>query len=238
MSRDLVCHHPMSYGSITCMSQPMDHSDSHNLNASPADVSQPSSTIVFRPEAKDGSDIDGIHKLLCDAFNGVAEANLVRTLRREHCYNYRLSRVAVDSTNKQIVGFCLLSNIELSYIVALDQESEDSRQDQHHRREIIPVLSLAPVAVASRYQRRGIGSQLIRETLHIAQGIGHSYVFVLGHTNYYSRFGFDASLANNIDSVYSSSPNMMALELQTTAKGRLQRLKDAKLRYSEPFNQL
>ena len=189
--------------------------------------SDSSSTLIFRSEKDDGSDIQGISKVLSDAFKGDAEAKLVNLLREQNCYDYRLSRVALDPSNQEIVGYCLLNNLELSYTVEQPQTS----------RATIPVLSLAPVAVASRCQKEGIGSKLIRDTLSIATELGHQYVFVLGHIDYYPRFGFESSLVNNIECVYSG-PHLMGLELKASDKGTLQKLKDAKLEYSKPFTQV
>jgi putative acetyltransferase len=185
------------------------------------------STLIFRCEKDDGSDIEGISKVLSDAFKGEAEAKLVNLLRQQKRYDYRLSRVAIDPNNQEIVGYCLLNNIELSHTVEQVQTL----------RATISVLSLAPVAVASRCQKAGIGSKLIRDTLSIAAELGHQFVFVLGHIDYYPRFGFESSLVNNIECIYSG-PHLMGLEFQAANKGALQKLKDAKLQYSEPFSQV
>lgn len=48
---------------------------------------------------------------------------------------------------------------------------------------------LAPVCVHPEFQKQGIGSQLIRETLAM-QPIAEASVFVLGDPDYYERFGF------------------------------------------------
>jgi putative acetyltransferase len=185
------------------------------------------STLLFRCEKDDGSDTEGIYRVLSDAFKGDTEAKLVDQLRQQKCYDYRLSRVAIDINNQQIVGYCLLNNIELSHTVEQPLPS----------RTTIPVLSLAPVAVASHCQKLGIGSKLIRDTLSIATELDHQFVFVLGHIDYYPRFGFNGSLVSKIECVYSG-PHLMGLELQTVNKGTLQKLKDAKVQYSKPFTQL
>jgi putative acetyltransferase len=49
---------------------------------------------------------------------------------------------------------------------------------------------LGPISVAPAYQRRGIGSRLMREALHVLQGHGASGCVVLGDPEYYNRFGF------------------------------------------------
>ncbi len=49
---------------------------------------------------------------------------------------------------------------------------------------------LAPLAVKPNYQKQGIGGMLINEGLKKLNEIGSEVVFVLGHKEYYPRFGF------------------------------------------------
>jgi putative acetyltransferase len=51
---------------------------------------------------------------------------------------------------------------------------------------------LGPISVAPEYQRRGIGSRLMREALHVLREHGASGCVLLGEPGYYSRFGFRA----------------------------------------------
>jgi putative acetyltransferase len=51
-------------------------------------------------------------------------------------------------------------------------------------------MALAPMAVAPRCQRNGIGSALVREGLEECRRAGADAVFVVGHPSYYPRFGF------------------------------------------------
>lgn len=51
-------------------------------------------------------------------------------------------------------------------------------------------LALAPVSVLPEYQKQGIGSQLIRKGLKKATELGFQSVIVLGHKDYYPKFGF------------------------------------------------
>jgi putative acetyltransferase len=48
---------------------------------------------------------------------------------------------------------------------------------------------LGPVAVHPDFQNQGIGSELIERTLH-EEPVKSAAVFVLGHPNFYERFGF------------------------------------------------
>lgn len=55
----------------------------------------------------------------------------------------------------------------------------------------VPVLALAPMAVLPPWQRRGAGSALVRESLRRAAATGFPLVVVVGHPDYYPRFGFE-----------------------------------------------
>ena len=66
-------------------------------------------------------------------------------------------------------------------------------------------------------QRRGFGSALVRAGLESAREFGASGVLVLGHPEYYPRFGFSAEAAQRVKSVYAGSPAFMALALEPGA---------------------
>ena len=51
-------------------------------------------------------------------------------------------------------------------------------------------MALAPMSVLPAWQRRGIGSVLVREGLHACRAAGHDVVVVVGHPAFYPRFGF------------------------------------------------
>jgi putative acetyltransferase len=51
-------------------------------------------------------------------------------------------------------------------------------------------MALGPVAITPRQQGYGVGSELIRQGLARLKQAGHRVVFLLGHPDYYSRFGF------------------------------------------------
>ena len=54
----------------------------------------------------------------------------------------------------------------------------------------VNAVGLAPMAVSPEFQRSGIGSQLVEEGLNRIRTAGHDLVVVLGHPEYYPRFGF------------------------------------------------
>lgn len=54
----------------------------------------------------------------------------------------------------------------------------------------IPTLSLAPLAVRPDFQRQAIGTALIEEAHKRAAELNYETVLVLGHKDYYPRFGY------------------------------------------------
>lgn len=50
---------------------------------------------------------------------------------------------------------------------------------------------LAPLAVKPEYQRKGVGGMLIKAGLDILRKKGSKLVFVLGHKEYYPKYGFE-----------------------------------------------
>ena len=91
-------------------------------------------------------------------------------------------------------------------------------------RQVVPALALAPMAVRRDRQRRGIGSALVRAGLGLARERDWRAVIVLGHKEYYPRFGFSAALARPLEAPFSGGA-FMALELAPGAlrgeKGRV-----------------
>lgn len=84
----------------------------------------------------------------------------------------------------------------------------------------LKVMGLAPMAVQPEFQRQGIGSALVREGLEQCRQLGFAGVVVLGHPEYYPRFGFSASSRFGIDSEYEVPEEVfMAIELQPGGLG-------------------
>ena len=80
----------------------------------------------------------------------------------------------------------------------------------------IPAVALAPLAVLPNYQRQGIGGQLIRYGLNLMRQQSEQIVIVVGHPDYYPRFGFSSQKASCIESPFPSDA-FMAMELEPGA---------------------
>ncbi len=61
------------------------------------------------------------------------------------------------------------------------------------------VLALAPMAVLPEHQRAGVGSALVEESLRRASATRFPAVIVLGHPDFYARFGFTPARALGIE---------------------------------------
>src|SRR5207245_3892941 len=59
-------------------------------------------------------------------------------------------------------------------------------------------MGLAPMAVLPERQRQGIGSELVRRGLDILRERGCPCVVVVGHPEYYPRFGFEPASRHGV----------------------------------------
>jgi putative acetyltransferase len=73
-----------------------------------------------------------------------------------------------------------------------------------------PAVQLAPVCAAPSVQKQGIGSALIRHGLGALRTSGETHVFLLGHPDYYPRFGFSADAARAFASPWGGPHFMLA----------------------------
>lgn len=94
----------------------------------------------------------------------------------------------------------------------------------------VRAAALAPVAVLPGHQGRGIGQRLIRSGLNRLREQREQIVLVLGHPDYYSRFGFSNEKARLLDSPFPSEA-FMALELVSHALTGI----SGKVRYPAAF---
>jgi putative acetyltransferase len=83
----------------------------------------------------------------------------------------------------------------------------------------IPILCLGPVAVPPDYQNQGVGSRLMEEGLKRCRDLEYSLVVLVGHPEYYPRFGFVKARPLRIECEYPQAPDdaWMLLELRKGA---------------------
>ncbi|MDM5194499.1 N-acetyltransferase [Bacillus hominis] len=149
---------------------------------------------------------------LNEEFSDKTEHELVSRIRKCDAFIPELSIVAVD---EEIVGHIMLSKITIEQ----DGTSVES-------------LALAPVSVARDHQKKGIGGKLIVAALEKAKELGYGSVVVLGHPEYYPKFGFKKASEWNIKAPFEVPDEVfMVIELSENA---LQGVEGV-VRYSDAF---
>lgn len=159
--------------------------------------------------AETGADIPTVHALNAAAFGTPAEADLVDALRADPAWIEGLSLVSTDASGT-VVGHALLTRCHIGDV---------------------PALCLAPCAVLPAYQRTGAGSAAVRAALAAARELGERHVVVLGHPDYYPRFGFTRASAHGIGlTIDVPDEALMALALDADHP-----LPAGTVRYAAPF---
>jgi putative acetyltransferase len=131
-------------------------------------------------------DTQEIRRVNLFAFGREAEADVVDTLR-ESCPE-SISLVAVY--DNQVVGHILFTPVTVET-----------------KTRTIKGMGLAPMAAMPECQRQGIGSQLVKAGLDEIERAGYPFVIVLGHPEYYPRFGFTPASRYRIVSEYQDVPD-------------------------------
>lgn len=151
--------------------------------------------VHIRPETKD--DIRKIWRVNASAFDTEAEANLVDSLRKSGIPLISL----VAEANDKLIGHILFSPVSLSGTKAN-----------------VKMAGLAPMSVLPDHQKQGIGAALVQKGLKLCTSNGYKAVVVLGHPDYYPKFGFVPSSRFGIKSEYDVPDEVfMIRELETSA---------------------
>lgn len=127
-----------------------------------------------------------IYDLLDKSFEDVPESNhkekfLVEQLHNSIVFIPQLSLIA--EINGKIVGYILLTKVEIIL----------------KNGGIIPSLSVAPLAVLPKFQKQGTGGALLKEAHKRAASLGYKTTLVLGHKDYYCRFGYRKAIDYGIE---------------------------------------
>jgi predicted N-acetyltransferase YhbS len=155
--------------------------------------------LKIRKEEKE--DYNEVFNLIENAFRDAKYSDhkehfLVESLRNAASFIPKLSLVAV--LDHEIVGYILLTKIDIV--------SKNSNR--------VSALALAPVAVLKKYQGKGIGGNLIREAHRIAKNLNFGSIILLGHEQYYPRYGYELAQKYGIRLPFDvPDENCMLIEL-------------------------
>jgi len=137
----------------------------------------------------DARDIDAINDA---AFGETAQSQIIRKLRASG--DALWSKIGL--VNRQPVAHVQI------YLVSVDGA---------------PIaIGLGPVSVLPNFQNRGHGSQLIKACLADVDTDVHKLAFVLGHVDYYPRFGFRSEIGVKYVSPWPR-PGFMGMRLSEDA---------------------
>lgn len=149
--------------------------------------------IGFFTRVARAEDMDAIAALSDEAFgaafNSKDESRLIRQLHADGDSLLSLVAEADDG--------CIVGHIEF-FRILIDE---------------LPVAAgLGPMSAKPGLQKTGIGSYLVRTGLEDLDMLGETIVFVLGHADYYPRFGFNPETAKPFSAPWSG-PHFMAIRL-------------------------
>jgi len=156
--------------------------------------------MEFTLRTETPSDYQQVEELIAAAFQTAEftdhrEHLLVARLRKTPSFIPELSIVA--EWNDQLIGHILLTKIQIS-----------------NKSKNVQSLALAPVSVLPDFQRKGLGAALIQAAHQVATKLDFGSVILLGHADYYPRFGYQkASTFNILLPFEAPDENCMAIEL-------------------------
>jgi putative acetyltransferase len=158
------------------------------------------SVIEIREEQP--ADIDAVREVNRQAFDQEQEGRIVDALRDARAVT--LALVAIS--DGAVVGHILFSPLTVGADVG---------------------AALGPMAVRPTYQRQGIGTQLVAQGLERLRERGCPFVIVIGHPEFYPRFGFDPAGAQGLTCEWEVPAeafmvNILNGELDGRLRGRAQ----------------
>ena len=177
---------------IWCTFQFVRRGEERNTINEPAEMSK----IIIEIRQARPEDSTALGRVHLVAFGGPVEAKLVQLISERK--KALITLVAVS--DGRVVGHILFSRVTIA-----------------NSPDIFNAVGLAPVAVLPEFQRKGIGSALIREGLERCKQAGYHAVVLIGDPAYYSRFGFVRAADFGLQNEYGVHDEFMALPLHDGA---------------------
>jgi putative acetyltransferase len=159
-------------------------------------------TSVIEIREEDSADIDAVRDVNRHAFDQEQEGRIVDALRDAGAVTLALVAISGDV----VVGHILFSPLTVGVEVG---------------------AALGPMAVMPAYQRQGIGSRLVAQGLERLRAEGCPFVVVIGHPEFYPRFGFEPAAALGLTCDWEVPAeafmvNVLNAELGSRLQGRAQ----------------
>ena len=106
-----------------------------------------------------------------------------------------------ENKNDKIIGHVMLTKFGIHGVTSMPKNTFE-------------ILLLAPLAIAENHRNKGLGSDLVIESLKRAKAEGYAAVILVGDPQYYERFGFVSAAKFNIKNKQNfPDENVMILEL-------------------------
>lgn len=171
-------------------------------------------SVTWRTRCEETSDVAAIRTVNLAAFATHDEADLVDALRRDPAWIEGLSWVATAQSG-DVIAHALLTRCFI----------------QGPAGAATAAACLAPCAVAPEFQRRGAGTAVIESALNAARYRGESIVVVLGHPEFYPRFGFQQAAGFGISVTFDVPQEALMVQALTKKTA----IPAGRICYPEPF---
>ena len=168
--------------------------------------------IEIREERRE--DYQAVRDVNNQAFNQPQEGMIIEKIRESGVEI--LSLVAI--IDNKIVGHIFFSPVRM--------EEQPTLKDG---------MGLAPMAVLPDYQQQGIGSKLIKEGIQRLKLKSVPYIIVLGHKDYYPKFGFETASKYGLKCQWDGVPDeaFMVMILDDKMKPKIHGV----AKYSDEFDE-
>lgn len=141
--------------------------------------------LLIRKEQE--RDFDEIYRLNYESFDQKDEAELIDELRENN--GVIISLVA------------LLSNLLAGHILYAPCQITSHNTT-------LTGAALGSMAVLPEYQNKGIGKELVKESIEIISEAGYPFITVLGHPEYFPKFGFEPAKKHGLQFQWNVPDNV------------------------------